>query len=350
MMKKYAVLIGCFLSLASACSSDDMETNLSDPTAQIHINTEQTVEADVNSSSPVQSADSGDSDADVALSTTDQTANDQDGTSQTGVERFIIFSTERVRSNGLSPVLSHTATFWQVQDDLHTVASLAADPSELPDQCNVNGLSTQNSTPDNLFNSPEGLRAVSAGETVQLTSNEGTWATLLKSESEAISSSGSNASIHEGGIIYAAKAPEAQLPSSLQLDAPGDEYPATSLALMSFNQDFELADREELAAQLSVGRLVWTPLPDAELMNSQVNIIIIETDLSDSDNPIVQSAFCRLTDDGEFIVPDSVSNLLTNGLTTQVLSVSRSALKANKIGDEGLYQLVLDLSSWAEIQ
>ncbi|MFK8081501.1 MAG: hypothetical protein AB8B97_14530 [Granulosicoccus sp.] len=96
--------------------------------------------------------------------------------------------------------------------------------------------------PDTILIAPQDLQAVSAGQIIQLSSPLGTWATLRKELTEADIGLGAIASVHAGGILYAARGLSSPIPVSLQMDVPGSVSPL-----------YELFSRKNLIRKMTHG-------------------------------------------------------------------------------------------------
>jgi hypothetical protein len=129
---------------------------------------------------------------------------------------------------------------------------------------------------------------VSAGESLTLTGDAGTYATINLSEDRF------DVATHPA-------------PTPLTLDVPGDEFPAfadVSVPDVEVVQDFRPANSEALQADTTIS---WTP---TGLTDHTINLALFDFPATDR----VVDLRCHVADDGEFLLPADVIAALNNSL------------------------------------
>ncbi len=193
------------------------------------------------------------------------------------------------------------AAFFDLSDDISPYLSGLAQPTS--DRCVING--EQPSELAEAVTIIDERVAISAGDTLVLTSPLGTFATMDKR-------------VDEEFIIYSTTDSLDNIPAELTIDIPGDAFPAFSNVAIPEDTDItDLSVSEEALTDTS--SFTWTP--------SGTSNTILAMEL------VYGSTFisCEIVDDGSFTLPAEIvaqTGPLTNGFVEFAVQVSENLVQS----------------------
>lgn len=203
--------------------------------------------------------------------------------------------------------------FFDISATPRSVADVLNDPPRTVDSCD-GSVSTLNENPENFEIPEDDPVPISAGETITLSSQGNTYATLLRQGSDFIFYSDENSLTGPA-------------PTGLTVDIPGDEFPSLT--------NVRIPDVPVLQMiSPTIGEPI-TPFTQFSWIGAgtQNTFASIRLRYTDSETGEVVFVFCGVVDDGSFSFPTEIQALIKPDVTPDFVGFTRATRDALVFGN-----------------